>query len=50
MTEGNTELHLHNESVDDIISVLRANQVIPSQERLDTIANTIEAQCLDQRQ
>jgi hypothetical protein len=44
MTEGNTQLTLHDESVDDIIAVLRANHVIPSQDRLDTIANTIEAQ------
>lgn len=44
MTEGNTILQLHNESIDDILSVLRAEDSIPNQERLDMIANTIEAQ------
>lgn len=48
MTEGNTQTVLHNESLDEIVTVLRCTSLPQYEEEQaeqhDIIANTIEAQ------
>jgi hypothetical protein len=40
----NTLFTLHDDTVDDILAVLRNEDSIPDQERRDVLANTLEAQ------
>jgi hypothetical protein len=40
----NTLFTLHDDTVDDILAVLRNEDSIPDQERPDVLANTLEAQ------
>lgn len=44
MTEGNTQITLHDESLDDLLAVLREDESIPSMARRRVIANTIDGQ------
>lgn len=40
----NTLFTLHDDTVEDILAVLRNEDAMPDQERRDVLANTIEAQ------
>lgn len=44
MTEGNTTITLHNESLDHIVGVLKAEEPLDVSGRSEAIAETIESQ------
>jgi hypothetical protein len=44
MTEGNTELVLHDESLDHVVAVLRGEEPLDQGGKSETIANTIDSQ------